>query len=354
MANRKRILNRFLTNNHRYQKDDPDYGKAYLLNAVLSSMVIFCMVFAILNIVKTKYPMFIFCHLLISVLSVVVIIFFHKTDKLHLCSIFAVILTTFLMASFTYLVKNDHFGLFWFSVYPPFVYFILGRKKGRIATFSLGIAILLYIIFSHKNWEPAAFDYISIINIAGASISLVLLIVFYEKSKMQAEESLVSKNKQLYVMSITDRLTNLYNRYKLDETLNEYINPEKNCEQHISIIIADIDQFKSVNDTFGHLTGDKVLIDVSNILLSSVRDQDIVGRWGGEEFLIICPNTDYMDIIRIAEKIAHNISLYRFGNGNSISLSFGIATCRKDETVDDLLQRADQYMYLSKEEHRRG
>lgn len=353
LAEKNRILKRYLSNNNRYQTDDPDYGKAYLLNAVLLSMSVLCIVFAVLNIVKTDYPLFIIVHMAIMILSVITIIYFHRTDNLQLASLFSVILATFLMASFIYFVQNNHFGLFWFAVYPPFVYFILGRKKGRIATLSLGVSVLIYIIFSHKSWEPAVFDYISIVNIAGASICLTLLIVFYEKSKRQAEESLVIKNNQLHIMSITDRLTGLYNRYKLDETLYELLQKSKNCEKSFSIIIADIDQFKSVNDTYGHLIGDKVLIDVSNLISSRVRQSDIVGRWGGEEFLIICPDTDYSDVMDLTEKIEKDVSGYEFDSIKGISISCGIATCSKGDTIDSLLQRADIRMYECKQSHKK-
>ncbi|MBP7344082.1 MAG: diguanylate cyclase [Clostridia bacterium] len=353
LAEKNRILKRYLSNNNRYQMDDPDCGRAYLLNAVLFSMSVLCIVFAVLNIIKTDYPPFIIFHTVIMSLSIITIIFFHKTDNMKLTSLFSVILATFLMASFIYLVKNNHFGLFWFAVYPPFVYFILGRKKGRIATLSFGISVLAYIIFSHRNWEPAVFDYISIVNISGASICLTLLIVFYEKSKRQAEESLVTKNNQLHIMSITDRLTGLYNRHKLDETLYELMQKSRNCEKQFSIIIADIDQFKSVNDTYGHLTGDKVLIDISKIISSRVRQSDVAGRWGGEEFLIICPDTDYAGITDISKKIEADISGYKFESVEGITLSFGIATCCKGETIDSLLQRADISMYECKQSHKK-
>ncbi|OQB51982.1 MAG: Response regulator PleD [Firmicutes bacterium ADurb.Bin146] len=348
------ILNKFLTNNNKYEKDDPDYGKVYLLNTFLITISAICAVFGILNIIKTNYPLFILFHILIMLLSILTIIYFHRTNNIRIASTLLVILATFLIAAFIYFVKNDHFGLFWFAAYPPFTYFMLGRKKGRIATMSLGILVFFYIILTYKEWKPATFDYISIINIFGASIILILLIVFYEKSKKQAEEALVIKNNQLHVMSITDRLTGLYNRYKLDETLYELHQKSKNCEKSFSIIIADIDHFKYVNDTYGHQVGDKVLISISNLISSSVKTIDIVGRWGGEEFLIICPDTDYSGIKSIAKTIETNISNYKFENYITISISLGVAVCDKESTIDSLLHMADKNMYEIKENRKKS
>ncbi|HOF27591.1 MAG TPA: GGDEF domain-containing protein [Clostridia bacterium] len=354
MGERNKVLKRYLSNNNRFKSDNPDYGRAFLLNAALAYMSIICMIFGILNIIKTDHPVFIYFYFAVMILSVVVIIFFHKTDNIQLTSVFAVILATFLMGSILHLVYSDYSGLFWAAAYLPFVYLMLEGKKGVRATLILGLSGLLYIIFFHGDWQPAVFSYMSIINISGAGACLMLLIVYYERSQKRAEKSLVIKNNQLHLMSITDRLTGLYNRHKLDETLNELVHKSKTCKKPFSIIIADIDRFKSINDTYGHMTGDKVLVEISNLLLACVRQTDIAGRWGGEEFLIICPDTDYAGITDIAKRIEAFISGYNFGCCQGVALSCGVATHNSGETVDSLLQRADISMYQTKQSRRKN
>lgn len=223
MGGKNKVLRRYLSNNNRFKSDNPDYGRAFLLNAALAYMSVICMIFGILHIIKTDHPIFIYFYFAVMILSIVVIIFFHKTDNVKLTSLFAVILATFIMGSILHLVYSDYSGLFWAAAYLPFVYLMLEGKKGVRATLILGVSGLLYIIFFHRDWQPGIFNYMSIINIAGAGACLMLLIVYYERSQKRAEKSLVAKNNQLHLMSITDRLTGLYNRHKLDETLNELV-----------------------------------------------------------------------------------------------------------------------------------
>ncbi|MFY4764306.1 diguanylate cyclase [Aliarcobacter butzleri] len=174
-----------------------------------------------------------------------------------------------------------------------------------------------------------------------------------EKVKQRTEELLV-KNAELLRLSITDNLTKLYNRVKLDKSLREEMNRSLRYNTNFSIILLDIDYFKKVNDNFGHQVGDEVLIESAQILSKNIRNVDILGRWGGEEFLVICPETKIEDAIKVASHINAAIKLHKFTTyPNTVTISLGVATFSKYiKNVDDIILNADKALYQAKEEGR--
>ncbi|WP_050740084.1 sensor domain-containing diguanylate cyclase [Acetobacterium bakii] len=153
-------------------------------------------------------------------------------------------------------------------------------------------------------------------------------------------------------LSVTDKLTQIYNRLKLDETLEEQWNDANKTEIPFSLMIVDIDHFKFVNDTFGHQAGDIVLVELANILEMNVGSVDVVGRWGGEEFLIILPKTDRGSALLLAEKLRMLINEKIFTKVGKITASFGVADYNKDSSPDTIVFRADSALYKAKENGR--
>jgi polar amino acid transport system substrate-binding protein len=156
-------------------------------------------------------------------------------------------------------------------------------------------------------------------------------------------------NQKLLKMAITDPLTKLPNRIKLDEKLLECFTFYQRIQRPFSIIIMDLDNFKRVNDTYGHMVGDKTLVALASLLRTTVRDIDIVGRWGGEEFMIICPETDKAGAYHVAYKIQSTINGYDFEAIHTLTSSFGISEFGKDDYVDGAVKRADEALYEAKE-----
>lgn len=157
------------------------------------------------------------------------------------------------------------------------------------------------------------------------------------------------KNRLLLKLSITDKLTNLYNRNKLDEILIDEVNRANRSSKSFGVILIDIDYFKSVNDTYGHQMGDTVLKEFAQILEESSRKTDTVGRWGGEEFLIICSEANLEGILTLANKIKDRIQTNKFSIKEQKTASFGVAIYKKDENVNELIKRADEALYKAKE-----
>ncbi|MGB0989379.1 MAG: GGDEF domain-containing protein [Halarcobacter sp.] len=148
------------------------------------------------------------------------------------------------------------------------------------------------------------------------------------------------------------KLTDVQNEFKYinnkTEKEKKEIKREKRYNNNLSLIIFDIDNFKSVNDIYGHQMGDKVLQEFANILQSNSRKTDTVGRWGGEEFLIICSETEFDGILTQAEKLKEKVENFDFSVKEQKTASFGVSLYNKNESVKDMIKRADDALYEAK------
>ncbi|AFA48654.1 sensor domain-containing diguanylate cyclase [Acetobacterium woodii] len=158
----------------------------------------------------------------------------------------------------------------------------------------------------------------------------------------------VKKRREIKRISETDKLTQLYNRVKLDNALENELNLAKEKALNFSLIMIDIDEFKEINDCFGHMAGDEVLVALSSLFKTCIRSTDIIGRWGGEEFLVILPDTNEHDAIELAEKIRRQVNEILFLNHEHITVSLGVSVYNQDITVDSVIYRADQALYRAK------
>lgn len=149
-------------------------------------------------------------------------------------------------------------------------------------------------------------------------------------------------------LAYRDTLTSLPNRRQLHESLQRIAALAEQYGRPLSVISFDIDHFKTINDTLGHQVGDSVLEDVRRSIQPLIRTGDTVGRWGGEEFLIIVPNTDHDRAIALAERIRRAIEGHIYPHGVSITASFGVATHAASTSIGDLLSRADASLYEAK------
>jgi len=165
----------------------------------------------------------------------------------------------------------------------------------------------------------------------------------------EAHAQLALKNKTLEKLSITDTLTGLFNRLHIEDVLENTLYSSHRYGHPCSLIMIDIDHFKLVNDTWGHLVGDEVLLQVSDIFRRSLRKSDVPGRWGGEEFLIICQDTDEDSAYLLAEKICRQVAHTDFVSAKSITISAGVAGFREGDDRVKIIQRSDSALYKAKE-----
>ena len=164
----------------------------------------------------------------------------------------------------------------------------------------------------------------------------------------EAHAQLTLKNRELERLSTTDYLTQAYNRLKIDELMREEVERASRYQRGLSVIMIDIDLFKEVNDQHGHQTGDLVLKEVVDILKNNTRKTDFWGRWGGEEFLIVCPETDLSSAHIIAEKLRLKIEEFNFSVVNRITASFGVASLTLEDDEESLIRKVDVSLYFAK------
>jgi diguanylate cyclase (GGDEF)-like protein len=273
-----------------------------------------------------------------------------KIWQIHLIYLLVAVFGS-ILGFFTLPSTYEFFDIFYNFVTLPFLtifmvyFFFKGNKETKIITFSFFI-ISLYWIYSTLiaaglvPWEEYPAD---------VAVFLCLILLSYSMvDKLNYTRELEEAKEELTKLSITDYLTNLYNRKEIDIILNNYESMFKRYGDAFSIILLDLDNFKNINDTYGHLIGDKVLIEIADILRTMTRKTDIVGRWGGEEFIIICPKTDSGEAFILAEKLREKISSYNFETVGNESASFGVTTYKENDSLSEFLSRADDAMYIAK------
>ncbi|MCA9604323.1 MAG: GGDEF domain-containing protein [Myxococcales bacterium] len=198
-------------------------------------------------------------------------------------------------------------------------------------------------------------DFWRLTNVSHAfALNLLLALA----SRLRANNATVSKNVQKRRMyeraAMFDGLTGIHNRRWLDETLHRMVERHTRGGVHLSLSLIDIDHFKSFNDTYGHAAGDHVLTVVASTLASNLRPTDLVARFGGEEFVIIFPDTQLEQAMHAAERVRQAVAdqTLEMPDGTalpSVTISMGVAELELGESVPDLLKTADLAMYRAKQ-----
>jgi diguanylate cyclase (GGDEF)-like protein len=172
-----------------------------------------------------------------------------------------------------------------------------------------------------------------------------------EKRTVQLEEAnrkLVENLKKINELSIKDSLTSLYNRRKLEQDLHREIDRVSRYKTPLSIALFDIDHFKTINDINGHHAGDEILRLVSKLILDHIRETDILGRWGGDEFFLILPGIHKNEALIIIEKIRILIASSGFTKSITVTCSFGVTEYIQGDSVESMYKRADIGLYQAK------
>ena len=174
---------------------------------------------------------------------------------------------------------------------------------------------------------------------------IIALLIFRHRS-------LSKYNVELRYLSQTDNLTKTYNRMKINQVLDEQMKLFKRYGESFGVILIDIDYFKKVNDEFGHDLGDMVLIEFVKQLQDNIRDVDYLGRWGGEEFLLVCPKMNEVGVRKLSEKLRKKIEEAFFPKIHKMTASFGVSMSKDTHTIKDIIKNADIALYRAKHEGR--
>jgi polar amino acid transport system substrate-binding protein len=203
------------------------------------------------------------------------------------------------------------------------------------------------------KWIPiryeAGMDYGLILKIVLIAFLIIALIIYWNTKIIKANKLLKEAKKELNILATTDKLTDVYNRRKFEEVLSNELNRAKRFDKNFCLSILDIDDFKQINDTYGHQTGDLVLREIASVLKNNLRETDFVARYGGEEFIVIFPEADIQYISKLTQNLRLKIANHNFKDISNFTASFGLTLSNKDDNSDTILKRADIALYKAKE-----
>lgn len=206
-----------------------------------------------------------------------------------------------------------------------------------------------------QQYDKESVEKIAVLNRIEIVLFILLLVSFlfvffiiYLPSSRKLSESY----KNILFLSYHDRLTGIYNRHYFERKVVEETELSDNGQGHASLIIFDIDHFKNVNDTWGHPVGDEVLTLISDIATKNVRKTDVFARLGGEEFIVLLPNTDLNEAGMVAEKLRQAIEVSTHPVAGTVTCSFGVGERNENETYNKWYKRVDEALYCAKKEGR--
>ncbi|HBV87269.1 MAG TPA: hypothetical protein DEF42_11615 [Desulfosporosinus sp.] len=206
-------------------------------------------------------------------------------------------------------------------------------------------ALIGYLIITLTIYEPSLHEFSS----AFGYLSLAIFFSSLSSYSLGKYMRLDYINKQYFKeLSTKDSLTDTYNRLKFNESLRSQIEVAKRYGNSLSIIMFDIDHFKQFNDENGHIFGDMVLIKVANLVKQSVREVDVFARWGGEEFVILLPETNCQEASALAERLRKSIYNESMRNGMALTCSFGVTSFSSQDDEHLMMDRVDKALYKAK------
>jgi diguanylate cyclase (GGDEF)-like protein len=229
-------------------------------------------------------------------------------------------------------------------------------RKGRYA-------IEIEFIELRGKWVSDAAAYLALVImwVMSAALYLLNLVIQHQKVALKMADKnqelnlinslLDNKSKELEQKANRDALTGVLNRAGLGVFIEQHRGSGE-VDTLLSVLYLDIDFFKRVNDDYSHQTGDEVLIKFAQLLEQSTRDVDLLARWGGEEFILICPNTSLHNAARLGEKLRKIIEQSDWPQGIKLTMSSGVAQHQIDESMTELFDRADQALYQAKQNGR--
>jgi len=255
-----------------------------------------------------------------------------------------------------YVIKNDgHFNLKISGEIPEyknqFRMGITNQNQILQGILNKGIASI-----SEQDVQDAINNYIAIEVMKGfdyklfiiifAGFSIVLLSTLYWVHRIQG------LNRKLEASVVTDVLTGLKNRQYFNQRVNEEMERFKRYQTKLSLLMIDIDHFKRINDTYGHGIGDEVLKKVSSELQNQLRKVDLIARWGGEEFIVLLPETEIDEAVDVAEKLRENVEALIHENNEVVTISIGVSMLTESESLESWIDRTDKALYHAKKQGR--
>jgi len=242
--------------------------------------------------------------------------------------------------------------LLWIAVLYTLAFLVFPLKRALQLSGVYMLCILIigswYVV---ACWGQARLenDIQVLVQIYGSGLIYISLLYAIAKLKDKYSEAEI-RSELMSSLANLDTLTGAFSRVKIEELLDYYVANINKDAQPLSIMMLDMDKLKLTNDTYGHEAGDHVLRRTVELLRINLRKEDALGRIGGDEFLLVCPNTSVEQAELLANRLETNVAAAKFGNFGKRTISVGIATWQASDTAQSLIKRADDAMYINKRE----
>ena len=334
-----------------YPRGHIDFWRVKLISHLMLFITAMFVILALINFFVFASPDLGILDSVGAVLAIFIYKWFRKTGKISIAAWVTSLMVSSIAMIFICIVEGQSNSFMWATIAPPVAFFLLGRNWGSVVTavvllFCCYIAFTLYVTQAEQRYSLG-----SVLNVIEVSIAHILMFRFYEGTRSDAYNELTQNNKKIQVLADTDKLTGLFNREKLDESLLSLLSRSVSHDVPLALLIMDIDHFNQINDKEGHLVGDKVLKSLANRLQSKMRTNDILARWGGEEFVIVLPNTDIKAATELSGRLLDYVRSENI-EGISITVSIGVTQYNSNDSADSLFSRADKALYQAKDEGR--
>ncbi|MDO6446258.1 GGDEF domain-containing protein [Colwellia sp. 1_MG-2023] len=245
--------------------------------------------------------------------------------------------------------KLTNFGPFLIEGYlGVFWVFVISGITFRYALIAAVISSIILIVSSYFLMADPDIYAIHVFWIFCSFSFGFLAALIFDRSR----KAVFISQQKLHQLALTDPLTGIFNRNQLNITINQEIGRALRYEKPFGFLMFDVDHFKKINDNFGHDQGDKVLQHIANLLKDSLRENDTLIRWGGEEFVIIAVEVEEQSLAVLCEKLRQKIASANFGPAGKVTISIGATMYQIHDTQDELLSRADKALYQAKNEGR--
>ena len=244
-------------------------------------------------------------------------------------------------------------GPIWIFIVSPVTFSIRGLKRGTFDIVLFLIAVILAFYFADTfdiyNYEPNQYTY----RVLFSFIIVAMLSAFYEYTREKYNDKIIALSQKNEVLATIDPLTNLPNRRYTMKKLEEFKLALSRDQTPFVIMLCDVDNFKKINDVYGHDIGDEALTHLANTLKQNIPDKALVSRWGGEEFLIAIPNAVKEKGVEVANKIhasLKNNSICELPESVNLTISIGVIQCLEARSIDLDIKHADELLYTAKEQ----
>ena len=345
----KRIFSKLFISNYHIPNNFYTLRKLFLIHTLISVTVVMLVLFAILSYInlEASYISLFYLGSALTLTLILIDLRINKNINRAVTLVTGIIFIFFFI--FVYIKHANDYTLLWTIFFPILVLSTFNQIKSILIVTTFYVLLSSYLYYGVYFWMDSSWNLISFLRFI--TISFILTTIMFI-NEIILKRSLVKEKiamKKLKKLAITDDLTQLYNRREITKILNREIYRASRYHGNLSIILFDIDNFKEVNDTYGHNVGDIVLKKTAKLLNNSIRQTDYIGRWGGEEFLLICTESDLHDTICFSEKIKDLIFFNPLDAVGNITCSFGVTQYTYGLDQNSFVANADKALYQAKE-----